>query len=135
MLQRQLVCVAGVKVARVRLSATPWTVARRPLLSVGCSRQKMGSHSLFQGIFLTHEWNLGLLHCRWILYHQGSPQRQHAQYIISFLFVQKTQLQSNGDLCLPETAGGKDFPKISLQLSGGHQDTHKLPSSHPRRLV
>ena len=34
-----------------------------------------GSHSLLQGIFLTQEWNPGLLHCRWILYclsHQGS---------------------------------------------------------------
>ena len=36
-----------------------------------------GSHSLFQGIFLTQESNPGLLHCRWILYslsHQGSPE-------------------------------------------------------------
>ena len=36
----------------------------------------MSSHSLLQGIFLTQELNLGLLHCRQILYHlnhQGSP--------------------------------------------------------------
>ena len=38
-----------------------------------------GVDSLFllQGIFLTQEWNCGLLHCRWILYklsHQGSPR-------------------------------------------------------------
>ena len=32
----------------------------------------VGSHSLFQGIFLTQESNQGLLHCRRILY-QGSP--------------------------------------------------------------
>ena len=35
-----------------------------------------GSHSLLQGIFLTQGANLGLLHCRQILYclrHQGSP--------------------------------------------------------------
>ena len=35
----------------------------------------MGSCSLLQGIFLTHGSNLGLLHCRHILYclsHQGS---------------------------------------------------------------
>ena len=35
-----------------------------------------GSLSLFQGIFLTQEFNMGLLHCRWILYqlrYQGSP--------------------------------------------------------------
>ena len=33
-------------------------------------------HALLQGIFLTQESNLGLLHCRQILYclsHQGSP--------------------------------------------------------------
>ena len=36
----------------------------------------MGSHSLLQGIFFTQGSNLGLLHCRWILYnlnYQGSP--------------------------------------------------------------
>ena len=36
----------------------------------------VGSHSLLQGIFPTQGSNLGLPHCRWILYqlsHQGSP--------------------------------------------------------------
>ena len=36
----------------------------------------MGSHSFLQGILPTLGWNLGLLHCRQILYHlshQGSP--------------------------------------------------------------
>ena len=36
----------------------------------------VGSHSLLQGIFPTEGSNLGLLHCRQILYHlshQGSP--------------------------------------------------------------
>ena len=36
----------------------------------------VGSHSLLQGIFLTHGSNVCLLHCRWILYglsHQVSP--------------------------------------------------------------
>ena len=36
----------------------------------------MGCHALLQGSFLTHGSNLGLLHCRQILYHlshQGSP--------------------------------------------------------------
>ena len=42
----------------------------------------VGSLSLLQGIFLTQELNLGLLHCRWILYqlsYQGSPlcSQQH----------------------------------------------------------
>ena len=37
----------------------------------------VGSLSLLQGIFLTQEWNQGLLHCRRILYqlsHKGSPR-------------------------------------------------------------
>ena len=36
----------------------------------------IGCHALLQGIFPTWELNLGLPHCRWILYqlsHQGSP--------------------------------------------------------------
>ena len=40
-----------------------------------CKDTGVGSHSLLQGIFLTQGLNLGLLHCRWILYHlshQGS---------------------------------------------------------------
>ena len=38
-----------------------------------------GNHSLLQGIFLTQESNLGLPHCRQILYlsHQGSPSLQN----------------------------------------------------------
>ena len=28
----------------------------------------MGGRALLQGVFLTQEWNLGLLHCRQILY-------------------------------------------------------------------
>ena len=38
----------------------------------------MGSYSLLQGLFLTQELNLSLLHCMQILYHlshQGSPTR------------------------------------------------------------
>ena len=47
-------------------------------LSMGFSRQEYwsGLHALFQGIFLTQESNLRLLHCRWVLYplsHLGSP--------------------------------------------------------------
>ena len=38
----------------------------------------LSNHALLQGIFLTQELNLGLLHCRQILYclsHQGRPPR------------------------------------------------------------
>ena len=44
---------------------------------------RVGSHSLLQGFFLTQGSNLGLLHCRQILYHlshQGSPT------LLSFFF-------------------------------------------------
>ena len=63
--------------SRVRLCATPWTVARLAPLSVEFSRQEfsipgVGCHALLQGIFLTQESNLGLLRllqCRQILHH------------------------------------------------------------------
>ena len=56
----------------VWLSAPSWTVALQTPLSMGNSPGKntgVGSHSLLQGIFPTQGWNLGLLHCRQILYH------------------------------------------------------------------
>ena len=55
----------------VQLFATPWTVACQALLSMGFSRQEywMGSHALLQGIFPTQGSNLGIPHCRQILYH------------------------------------------------------------------
>ena len=34
----------------------------------------MGSHSVLQGIFLTQGSNLGLLHCRQILYHWAANE-------------------------------------------------------------
>ena len=54
--------------SRVRLSATPWTVARQPPswdspgknIGVGC-------RALLQGIFPTQGWNPGLPHCRQIV--------------------------------------------------------------------
>ena len=42
---------------------------------------RVGCHFLFQRIFLTQGLNLGLLHCRQMLYHlnhQGSQQRHNA---------------------------------------------------------
>ena len=41
---------------------------------MGFSKQKYwAGYSLLQEIFPTQGSNPGLLHCRWILYHQGSP--------------------------------------------------------------
>ena len=53
-------------------SATLWMVAHQAPLSLGFPRQEYwrGSHSFLQRIFLTQGWNLGLLHCRQILYHK-----------------------------------------------------------------
>ena len=69
---------------RVRLLATPWTVAYQAPPSMGLSRQEYWSgvplpsphilftgvccHPLLQGIFPTQGWNLGFLHCRQLLY-------------------------------------------------------------------
>ena len=38
---------------------------------------EVGSHALLQGIFLTQGLNLGLLHCKQILYHLGHEGRPH----------------------------------------------------------
>ena len=59
--------------------ATPWTVAFQYPLSMEFSRQAIavGCHFLLQAIFLTQRSNLGLLHCRQILYqlsYEGSPE-------------------------------------------------------------
>ena len=65
--------------SRVRLFATPWTVAHQAPLSMGFTRQEYGwgCHFLLQGIFSTQGSNPGLLHCRQILNqlsHKGSPR-------------------------------------------------------------
>ena len=79
-LYQQLQIISGEKVkllSRVRLFATPWTVACQDPPSTEFSRQEYwsGLPFLLQGIFLTQGLNLGLLHCRQMLYrlNQGSP--------------------------------------------------------------
>ena len=67
--------------SRVRLFATPWTVAHQAPLSMGFTRQDtgVGFHALLQEIFPTQGSNAGflrLLHCTQILLllsHWGSP--------------------------------------------------------------
>ena len=48
----------------------PWTIALQALLSMDSPSKNtgLGCHFLLQRIFLTQESNLGLLHCRRILY-------------------------------------------------------------------
>ena len=64
----------------VRLFATPWTIYSPPGSFIHedspGKNTEVGCHALLQGIFPTQGSNLGLLHCRRILYHlshQGSP--------------------------------------------------------------
>ena len=88
----------------------------------------MGSHSLFQGIFLTQELNLGLLHCRWILYHpshQGSPQRQLTQYIISFLFFQRHRYSKMGTYSAQKQQEVKTSLKSLSDPLGDIRDLHR----------
>ena len=63
--------------SRVRLFATPWTVAyQAPLWDFPGKNTGVGCHALLQGIFPTQGSNLRLPYCRWILYplnHLGSP--------------------------------------------------------------
>ena len=58
---------------------TPWTIACQALPSMGPGKNTgVGCHFLLQGIFLTHESNPGILHCRQIPYqlsYKGSPCR------------------------------------------------------------
>ena len=51
--------------------ATPWTLARQAPLSMDFSKQEYWSGLPFPSsrIFLTQGLNLGLLYCRWTLYH------------------------------------------------------------------
>ena len=54
----------------IQLFVTVWAVAHQAPLSLEFSKQEywVACHSLLQRIFLTQGLNLGLLHCRWILY-------------------------------------------------------------------
>ena len=46
---------------------------------------RVGCHSLLQGIFLTQESNLGILHCRQILYCL-SPYKKESTYTYILFF-------------------------------------------------
>ena len=71
-------CESVHSLSHIWFFATPWTVAARVLCPWNFPGKHTGMdcHSLLQRIFLTQGSNLGLPHCRWILYylsHQGSP--------------------------------------------------------------
>ena len=70
-------------------------VARQAPRSMGFSRPEYwsGSHSLFQGIFPIQGWNLGLLHCREILYHLKHQGRLFPYKLLTIYKGEKIPLQ------------------------------------------
>ena len=66
--------------SRVRLFVTPWTVPARLLYPWDFPGKitRVGCHFLLQGIFPTQGSNLGLMHCRQILYHLNHSGAQRA---------------------------------------------------------
>ena len=67
------VVVGGLVTKSCLTLVTPWAIVYQARLSLAWGfsgkNTRVGSHFLLQGIFLTQEWNLDLLHCRQILYH------------------------------------------------------------------
>ena len=84
-----------------------------------------GSHSLLQRIVSIKGWNLGLLHCRQILYslsHQGSPFSSALthfplQLCVSFLKKKKTDLNIylESTLCMKFLASMKKISKDGIR--------------------
>ena len=68
---------------------TPWTVAHQAPLSVEFSRQEYWGKLPFSspGYFLTQGSNLGLLHCRWILYWLSHQQSAWYTIIVENLII------------------------------------------------
>ena len=84
----------------------------------------VGSHSLFQGIFLTQGSNPGLLHCRQSLYHLshqgfGSHQGSHTPiYLNSNHASRSTQVLPQGSLLLTcPLLSGLQTPHLSPPVS------------------
>ena len=79
--------------------ATPWTVAHQAPLSVGILQARIlewVAMPFSRGTFLTQGSNLGLLHCRWILYCWTTGEapisiifNRNAYNYISIIFIQK----------------------------------------------
>ena len=74
------VCVCAQSLSCGQLFVTPWAVAHRLLCPWDSPGKNIGvgCQFLLQGILLTQRLNLGLSHCRQILYHLG---HQKVQYV------------------------------------------------------
>ena len=79
---------------------------------------RVGSHSLLQGIFLTQGLNLGLLHCRQILYslsHQGSPRGKEGHRGSSHLIASRLLFFSN--VRVKSSPEKEDHPCLCVYVS------------------
>ena len=117
--KRKLKCVSHSVVSD---SATPWSVAHQALLAWNYPGKNtgVGSHNLLQGIFLTQGLNLGLLHCRQILYHpshQGSP---------SWTLIGRTDAEAEAPILWP--------PDAKNRLIGKDPDAGKYSGQEVKRL-
>ena len=80
---KNLCCAVLSLFSHVWLFVMLWTVTARlcPWDSLG-KNTGVGCHALLQGIFLTQELNLGLLHCRQILYHWATREAHKNLYAL-----------------------------------------------------
>ena len=78
--------------SHVRLFATPWTIQSMEFSSQNTG---VGSLSLLQGIFPTQGWNLGLLHCRWILFQLSHQERPRILEWVAYPFSRGSSLPRN----------------------------------------
>ena len=115
--------------SRVRLLATPCTVAYQAPPSMAFSRQNtgLGCHFLLQGIFPTQGLNLGLPHCRQTLHTlslQGSPytciyadKSKKMEKHLKSAFDTLTKWPSTTNECLltPEPSGWLSRPEFTPQ--------------------
>ena len=116
---------------------TPWTIAFQAPLSMGFSRQEYWSGLPFlQGIFLTQESNLGLLHCKQILYqlsYKGSSRDERSQarflgsnwktlIILSQGFWQDEE-QNTGEATLTENLGRTLAKELARMGRGDREHT------------
>src|SRR5574341_1514981 len=124
--------------SRVRLLATPWTVACTKLLRPWDFPDKstgVGCHFLLQGIFPTQGSNPVLPHCRQTLYHlshQGiSRVTRYSLNVLLFLFGSSLLFHVQFELLLPDLhlgfsrgrSGGMVFPSLS-EFSTVYCDPH-----------
>ena len=99
--------------SRVRLFATPWTVAHRAPLSTGFSRQEYwsGCHFLLQGIFLTQRSKLCLF--------QRPRQSDSEATTLAFKVKNRKARNGMGLMILPFSPGhlSPDAPRSPVALS------------------